>query len=260
MGKVNADKSRVVAPSAETPRSRNESVEKPIPKREPAHASRVRSQRSIEPSPDVSASAKIQQLSEVNRQIRGASTSNPSDVERLAQKRDALLAELDAIASVDVVTQADGTVRVRTQEGNLLVDSLSPVDDGRGDIAPPPPTPAAGGNTQSARPEPAPIASETAAAAYERIETADVATPAPVEGASMETTPEVAIVEQEVAPVSSTLTEVASGQTGIALVDQAAGLEAKVDILNRVELALAESSTALGSVQSRQADVDAILG
>jgi len=266
MGKVNVDKSQVVAPATETSRSRNESTEKSAARRATVRGTRARSQRSIEPSPDVTASSKIQQLSELNRQIRSAGTSSPRDVERLSHRRDALLAELDAVASVDVTTQADGTVRVRTQEGNLLVDALAPSGEPAGDIAPPPPLP--GESAARAAPEPDPVAQVAAVAAYDRVaRSAPGDTQAPpvaksVESSSAVMAPaeELPVPESPSVAVVARSSEVSSGQTGIPLVDQAQNLEAKVEILNRVEVALAKSSTALGSVQSHQDDVNAILG
>jgi hypothetical protein len=90
--------------------------------------------------------------------------------------------------------------------------------------------------------------------------TSDTKEAPPPKAASVEAAAEISPPESVAAPGPATMSEVSSGQTGIALVDQAVDLGAKVEILNRVEVALAKSSTALGSVQSHQADVDAILG
>jgi len=269
MGKVNVDKSQVVAPATETTRSRNESTEKSVARRATVRGTRARSQRSIEPSPDVTASSKIHQLSELNRQIRSAGASSPGEVERLSHRRDALLAELDAVASVDVITQSDGTVRVRTQEGNLLVDALSPSsEEPVGDIAPPPPL--SGESASHAESQPDPVAQVAAVAAYDRVARSDsgdnqappVAEAVASNSAMMARSPaeEIPVPESPSVAVVARSAEVSSGQTGISLVDQAQNIEAKVEILNRVEVALAKTSTALSSVQSHQDDVNAILG
>ena len=205
-----------------------------------AHRTRASSGRSLSPTPDVSASIKVQQLADLNKKIQSASTGNDvTRVEELVRKRDALVSELESIASVDVVQRADGTVRIRTNEGRFLLDSAADPGGGGSDTAEvlPPPSSAGSGEAVSS------AAREAASSAYNQIEGGGGAKPSDVNSAPA----------RAATPTAPTI-------TGIASVDQAVDLEAKIAVLTNIESSLAATGAQLTSLQSHQADIDAVLG
>jgi len=196
----------------------------------------------LSPTPNVTASIKVQQLADINRKIQSASAENSINrVDALIQQRDALVLELESLSSVDVVQRSDGTVRVRTTEGNTLVDSEA-TNDGRStaELLPPPPP---------IDPEPTTVTREAASASYSKLEgTTSSESSAPVVSESAEAPP---------APVK---TEALPASTGIPSVDRVSDLESKAVALEQVEAVISDSMTQLGALQTHQGDIDALIG
>ena len=78
--------------------------------------------QSVQPKINIGAATLVQQLTEVNRRL-GSGTTDPNSIAPLQSRRDALLGELEQNYSVQVVRRSDGTIRIRTEEGRVLLDS-----------------------------------------------------------------------------------------------------------------------------------------
>jgi len=194
------------------------------------------------PTPNVTASIKVQQLADINRKIQSASAENSINrLDALIQQRDALVMELESLSSVDVIQRSDGTVRVRTTEGNTLIDSEA-TQDGRStaEMLPPPPP---------IDPEPTTVNREAASASYSEID-GNL-------GAEPNVSAEPVASGELAAPA---LREPLPSSTGIPSVDRVADLESKAVALEKVEAVMSDSMTQLGAIQTRQGDIDALIG
>jgi flagellar hook-associated protein FlgK len=162
-------------------------------------------------------------------------------VDALIQQRDALVLELKSLSSVDVIQRSDGTVRVRTTEGNTLVDSGA-VSDGRttAELLPAPPP---------IDPEPTTVTREAASVSYRKLE-----------GAISSESSAPAVREIAETPSTSAKSEVLPDSTGIPSVDRVADLESKTVVLEQVEAVISDSMSQLGALQSHQGDIDALIG
>ena len=78
--------------------------------------------QSVQPKINIGAATLVQQLTEVNRRL-GAGMTDPNSIAPLQSRREALLGELAQNYSVQVVRRSDGTIRIRTEEGRVLLDS-----------------------------------------------------------------------------------------------------------------------------------------
>jgi flagellar hook-associated protein FlgK len=195
---------------------------------------------SLSPSPNVTASIKVQQLADINSKIQAANAMNDVDrVDSLMLQRAALVLELESLASVDVIQRSDGSIRVRTTEGRVLVDSRNATDGGRTAEVLPPPPPIETRETIAAR--------DFAVASFSEAQGSAKAS-SPTVQASNDSAPSFAA---RPAPLPD---------SGIPAVDRVAHLKSKVEVLVQVEAAMASAEAQLSALETHQGDIDSLIG
>lgn len=127
-------------------------------------SSRPPAPQSVQPKINVGAATLLQQLTEVNRRL-GSGTTDPNSIAPLQSRRDALLGELEQNYSVHVVHRSDGTIRIRTEEGQVLLDSAE--TQGEQQFIPP----LSGG--RSSAPAATHFSTTDAAAMYQNVESGE---------------------------------------------------------------------------------------
>jgi flagellar hook-associated protein FlgK len=173
-------------------------------------------------SKDMSAGALVQQLSEINRRMESAASSG-LEVDDLIQRRDALVGELEQNSAIDVVHRPDGTVRIRTTEGRVLLGSTVGEAGELGHSI-----------LQGA-------SSETAEVSLEQYQQ---------------------MSGGETSGVSSTdsISSAVSKLAELPRIQSVESLQGKVAVLTQMEEAFTESSESLENLTSRQDDITRLLG
>ena len=111
------------------------------------------------PQINLGASRVLQQLSEINRRM-GAGNIDPNLIAPMESQRNALIEELEQNTSVLVTHRSDGTIRIRSLEGSVLLDSGLGSDAGEPQVA----LPSLGAEATDSR-----TASDVARAVYAQV-------------------------------------------------------------------------------------------
>jgi len=176
----------------------------------------------------VGAATLLQQLTEVNRRL-GSGTTDPNSIAPLQSRRDAILGELEQNYSVHVVHRSDGTIRIRTEEGRVLLDSAE--TQGEQQFIPPL---GDGGSSASTGTN---LSSTDAAAMYQNVES----------GESLKSRATLQISEPNqtvgaLAPVSSV-----------------ENVQRKIEIVGRLEVSLQDSQQSLQQASNLSGNIQSLI-
>jgi flagellar hook-associated protein FlgK len=191
-------------------------------------SSRPPAPQSVQPKINVGAATLVHQLTEVNRRL-GSGTTDPNSIAPLESRRNAILGELEQNYSVHVVHRSDGSIRIRTEEGRVLLDSVE--THGEHGFIPP-----LGGGRSSVSAETG-FSSTDAAAMYQNVESGES-----LKSRATLQTPEPSQTVGNLTPVSSVQT-----------------VEQKIEIVGRLEASLQNSQQSLQQASNLSGNIQTLI-
>ena len=183
--------------------------------------------QSPKPKINIGAATLVQQLTEVNRRL-GSGTTDPNSIAPLQSRRDAILGELEQNYSVHVVHRSDGTIRIRTEEGRVLLDSTEVADTQA-------PMPTLGDS--GASPSNPQVSTSDAVALYQKMDLGENAIG------------KVGLSSPEPQPSIGSLAPVSSVET----------VQRRIEIVDRLEMSLQESQHSLRQASELSGNVRALI-
>ena len=184
--------------------------------------------QSVQPKINIGAATLLQQLTEVNRRL-GSGMTDPHSIAPLQSRRDALLGELEQNYSVHVVHRSDGTIRVRTEEGRVLLDSAE--TQGEQQFIPP----LSGGRSSASAAMN--LSSTDAATMYQNVESGES-----LKSRATLHTPEPSQMVGNLTPVSSV-----------------ENVQRRIEIVDRLELSLQNSRQSLREASNLGGNIQALI-